>query len=572
MKNKYKHSCLAIVLILLSASCINEDDFDMDRLAETHLKPTVENNIIYTEFKLSDFFNFESLKDEGNGVDVEFLKTYGDEHDSIILTVNKEMNILDDEFDFISELQLEPVELGIGTMDLSFIQYIPITPGSLDTVTLIDWADADIMIEAFEPDEQGNPRHFDSIILESGMVTINVPNLPMVTQFQLHSTSIRTSDREYLDTIISIGQGVTQIDLDFSNYDIEITPLNDGSGNYYVDLDYKIFLDLNSMDLSSLPSSCNFDISLTFGDKWDVSLAYGQIGYNEYQLLDTVYIDYFDNSDFKDLLPEGTLDLKGMTMQMWYQTNIGLDGSLDISSMHAMNYEGSDVSLFKNPPHLEILRAASPLQANLSGYFSNEQLGGVNERAIEILPNLLIYDVKYAIFDHPSTESFVYPTKSYLNVNLGIRAPFAVKINDMTSINDIDDFSFLQDDGGIGDYLDSTILRFDVENTFPATLEINIMFKNNNGDIVDSLLTTPLLISAAKVNNEGKIISASKEIKESIITSEKYQQLRQAEKIAIKAVLNSATLEDNSKPHVLFEKESTLKLKIGVKAQMDIAF
>lgn len=554
-------------------ACVNEDDFDMDRLAETHIHPSLENNVIATEFKLSDFFSFESMADEENGVTVEFLKT-SDDHDSIIMVLDKDLELLNEDFNsFQNDIEMDPVVLNNGTMDLSYIKTLPITPGVNDIITLIDWQDADAQVDALSPDIRGGERRLDSVVLQDGVMKIQVQALPMPINIQIRSNSLRDENHQYLDTVVLIPANVTEVILDFAGYGVDIYPLNDGSGNFYVDLEYKTFLDLSVVDQSSLPNSCNFNFTLNFGDRWSIDLIYGKMGYNEFVLSDTVAISYFDDPGFKDLFDSNTVDLKSMTMEMRYKTNIGMDGHFDVSQMYTENRSGKRISLFKDhQPKLSIMKALSPTQPMESGFISNEELGGADVRALEILPNNIVYSGLFSVEDNPAAVSFVYPSRSYINLNIKTRIPIVCQINNMESVKNISDFSFLQEEGGVGDYLDNAVLKFDLENNFPATIDLNIMIKDENNNVVDSLFETPLVISSANVDALGRVVSTSKEQKEKVLSNEKYQLLRNAKKIAVKAVLNSATATDGTRPHVLMQKEHTLKVKMGMKAQLDIHF
>ena len=91
-------------------------------------------------------------------------------------------------------------------------------------------------------------------------------------------------------------------------------------------------------------------------------------------------------------------------------------------------------------------------------------------------------------------------------------------------MKNISDFSFLQEEGGVGDYLDNAVLKFDLENNFPATIDLNIMIKDENNNVVDSLFETPLVISSANVDALGRVVSTSKEQKEKVLSNEKYQK------------------------------------------------
>lgn len=574
MKRKnYLLVFLSFLATIGMVACVNEDDFDMDRLAETHIHPSLENNVIATEFKLSDFFSFESMADEENGVTVEFLKT-SDDHDSIIMVLDKDLELLNEDFNsFQNDIEMDPVVLNNGTMDLSYIKTLPITPGVNDIITLIDWQDADAQVDALSPDIRGGERRLDSVVLQDGVMKIQVQALPMPINIQIRSNSLRDENHQYLDTVVLIPANVTEVILDFAGYGVDIYPLNDGSGNFYVDLEYKTFLDLSVVDQSSLPNSCNFNFTLNFGDRWSIDLIYGKMGYNEFVLSDTVAISYFDDPGFKDLFDSNTVDLKSMTMEMRYKTNIGMDGHFDVSQMYTENRSGKRISLFKDhQPKLSIMKALSPTQPMESGFISNEELGGADVRALEILPNNIVYSGLFSVEDNPAAVSFVYPSRSYINLNIKTRIPIVCQINNMESMKNVSDFSFLQEEGGVGDYIDNAVLKFDLENNFPATIDLNIMIKDENDNVVDSLFETPLVISSANVDALGRVVSTSKEQKEKVLSNEKYQLLRNAQKIAVKAVLNSATATDGARPHVLMQKEHTLKVKMGMKAQLDIHF
>jgi hypothetical protein len=250
-----------------------------------------------------------------------------------------------------------------------------------------------------------------------------------------------------------------------------------------------------------------------------------------------------------------------------------MDGHFDVSQMYAENRSGKRISLFQDhQPKLSIMKALSPTQPMESGFISNEELGGADVRALEILPTSVVYDGLFSVEDNPAAVSFVYPRRSYINLNVKTRIPIVCQINNMESVKNVSDFSFLQEEGGVGDYIDNAVLKFDLENNFPATIDLNIMIKDENNNVVDSLFETPLVISSANVDALGRVVSTSKEQKEKVLSNEKYQLLRNAKKIAVKAVLNSATATDGTRPHVLMQKEHTLKVKMGMKAQLDIHF
>ncbi|MBR1769287.1 MAG: hypothetical protein IJ748_02410 [Bacteroidales bacterium] len=568
---------IALLVCLFVSSCVNEDDFDTGKIAKPHFKPSLENNLIETEFKLSDFFNFESIADEENGITVEFTKTPEGLDDTIVVNINKDMELTSDELDdFINGITLNPVQLGAQGVDMTQLKSLLLLSDIEQTITLVDQTSEKVIIDAIEEDSlnERGARYLSKVFLEAGILHIPAVSLPFQTTLYLSSDKIKAPDGSTFDRVFTIGAGNTEgLDVDLDGYEIDIEPLEDGSGNSYFDIEYKVEATVSSSMASSIPDVMDVDLEVSFGQMWFINLAYGKLGAYEYPIHDTIEITYFDSPDFKDLLKEGTIMLNDINMNLTYWNNIGMDGRLDISNMFAENYINERANLFQdmtktNPQINAPLLAGSVMTQTIS----NDDLGKANPMAINILPNKIVYDAVFRVFDDPNgTLSFVFPGSSNLKLNIQTRVPVIAKITDMESDNDIDDFSFLQEDGGVGDYLESVTLKLDLENSFPAVMSVNIILKDENGNELEPLFDEPLLISAANVtvdnNNVARTASPVREQINKTITNEKYQKLRQAQKISIKAVLNSAA---NDEAYLLFPRDASLKVKIGMKAQTDI--
>ena len=64
---------LVIILVLGIgvASCVDEKDFDFDRMAQSTVNPNIHlNNLLSTEVSLSDFFNLDSIADSINNLEL----------------------------------------------------------------------------------------------------------------------------------------------------------------------------------------------------------------------------------------------------------------------------------------------------------------------------------------------------------------------------------------------------------------------------------------------------------------------------------------------------------------------
>ena len=96
--------------VMMCWSCIDEEDFDFDRLSQTTINPALGVRLFDTEVKLSDFLNFDSLladvegmelisRNDGNGEYLEFVYTRSDTFD-----VNDFVGIIDGMSDVSIEL------------------------------------------------------------------------------------------------------------------------------------------------------------------------------------------------------------------------------------------------------------------------------------------------------------------------------------------------------------------------------------------------------------------------------------------------------------------------------------
>lgn len=73
--NKFKSmKKLIAVFVMLSgiflfSSCVDEEDFDFDRLSQTTLNPSFGLKLFETEVRLSDFLDFDTLVDGVEGLE-----------------------------------------------------------------------------------------------------------------------------------------------------------------------------------------------------------------------------------------------------------------------------------------------------------------------------------------------------------------------------------------------------------------------------------------------------------------------------------------------------------------------
>ena len=69
MKNLFKILVFSLI-ILPFTSCVDEDDFDFDSLAQTTITPSINAPLINLEVQLNDFLDLEQLSDTANGFEI----------------------------------------------------------------------------------------------------------------------------------------------------------------------------------------------------------------------------------------------------------------------------------------------------------------------------------------------------------------------------------------------------------------------------------------------------------------------------------------------------------------------
>ena len=185
------------------------------------------------------------------------------------------------------------------------------------------------------------------------------------------------------------------------------------------------------------------------------------------------------------------------------------------------------------------------------------------------MPNQILYELK-SIFDSNSQKGFVYPSKKYLDIHTVIDIPLQLKVNDFVSEKETDALAFLKNEKGVGDYIDSAVLKLSFKNTFPANLKLEIYTKSESGFIAP-LLDKVVEIESAKVDNNGKVISGTNKNENVFISSQRYEQLRNADKILFKATFNTSEI-NGEKPFVVFNKSCSLDVTMGIKAHTSISF
>ncbi|MEL7339918.1 MAG: hypothetical protein AAGM67_05470, partial [Bacteroidota bacterium] len=185
-------------------------------------------------------------------------------------------------------------------------------------------------------------------------------------------------------------------------------------------------------------------------------------------------------------------------------------------------------------------------------------------QAIHPLPEALVYQLSGLA--HPagdSTEVGFITDSSAFSVGIALEVPLEFRLAPYTFR---DTFAL---DVSAADILESAGLLLLTENGFPLELGVQVYFLDGGDQTLDSLFTDlrPIL-SAAAVDEVGRVSSASAERQEITLDQQKLSALLEAEKIAIRA--NVSTTDAGSVPVRIYE-DYGLGFKLGLRSQLNVS-
>ncbi|MCH3924812.1 MAG: hypothetical protein LKE30_07845 [Bacteroidales bacterium] len=548
-------------MIVIVTSCVDEDDFDTNRISQTTINPSFGANLLNVEFNLSDFMNFDSIADSTQGID---LVTINDANgDYMQLEVTKDFYLGVDKIDeFNKILPVEPVDFNLADV------FIPSMGGISGYYTIVPQTDISIPVSPLEPIEQH--RKIDSLILSSGLMNINTESqLPCNVKLVLSSESLidRNTNKPYRDTI-TITNNTQTNSLDLTNYKIALTNKAGHGDTTYIDVQYSILAVLQG----STPSgNYHFDVSFGF-TQCNIDLAYGKVGSTQIPINDSVTFNYLTNSDFAEIVKPNNIDLENIRMDVGVKTNIGLRSEIDLSNVTTLSsaLRSRRVRLFPEHKIISLNRATSPTTEGQTTI----QLNDINTKAIELLPNKIFYNISCNLYDDDIAPSFVYPNNSHISLTTKTTIPIKAIIDSLETSKRITDFDFITDttDNSIGEYVKSAQLNVQLTNGFPAEMRLNFELKDEKGDKIDNLLDSPIHINSAPVDNNGKVLAPVTQKLQVEIPEYKYEELRKAKKVYISVVLKTGKSTDGQRHYIRFEKDAKLKMKLGIKARTNITF
>ena len=557
MKMSIRKLFLAIcaLSIVSFSACVDEDDFDFTRLSETTISPEVEANLLNMTFTSKDFF--DQIADTTSGIYLEA------QNGVFHLLYKKDFSLSgsDLEHDYFNKdvnMQLLPFSLDdivIPTWyDDNFSDDFPVVTNQTITIEVDKFA-------KYEESEQ--ERVIDSLILSSGQFLFAVDSkLPYPVELKVSSEQIvnQSTGKKFDETLTFNAKTKTDRTVDLTNHKLKLNAKADNSSS--IAFTYSVVVKTAGKKVES--GTYAIDMNLE-AKNLNIELAWGLVGNPTIPIQGVIDIDYFADSTIRSDM----VDIERLSMIMDITNYTGIQLFLDLDSLKARTHTGLIAHIFDDGKELIVNKAIVPGATALT----NETLA-VNTKALSLLPNQFIYDIR-SIFGDGHQRGFIYPDKKYLDISTLIDLPLTLKVNNFVSEKETDALEFLQDEDGVGDYIDSIALKLSFENAFPTEMIVDIFTKDANG-MISPLLNEAVVVKSAKVGSDGKVTSPTTQKNEVYVTHQRYEQLRDADKIIFKASFNTSQNDNDAdfsqKPYVSFGDKDYLKVKIGLRAHTSISF
>lgn len=539
---------LAIFLALLNQSCIDEKDFDFDRIATTTLNPTLGiGHVASIEVSLLDLINFQEIADS-TGIALETVDdgfgpymVFSIRYDSLIRPDIPKLND-------ISGISTN-IELDLPRFNSSIIAelYYPSLDEEMEEISI-------------DLPELEDGQIIDRIKLSKGSVYIAIANdLNHEAYIELYSPNLKKADdnSEFRENIqISnanqAGMAVINTSIDLSEYEI----IN--NQNNVIKFYYRVYIRVNGM----FNTDYNINLDVEFS-QIEFDYIYGSIGNFVEEINDMQEIDLFADSAFSKIFKAGVFEFDNIHLDLDITTNIGIPAEININKVETYTEDGLSENLI-DPRVIAI----TPTQSHLDPITTSERID-INSNAISIFPSKIEYDAEVSI-NKNNTVGFI-SNDAYLRLKSKLTFPFRAKINDLVYDIEMDEIDLAE----ISEYINQAKLYLDIKNGFPFSLDVQIITLDDYGNVMDSVFTTPFKIDGAPTDSYGRVSdyeSISYIRNEVMIDNLMFEKLRIASKSKIRLTLNSSVDGSGSKPFIRLSNDAKLGMKLGFDIEANISF
>lgn len=524
------------------SSCVDEKDFEFDRIATPSVTPRLSlGNIAKIDLSLLDVIDFRFIADTtGCGFD-----TINDGHGSfMVFTMEKDTTFTPDipSLGSIDGINMD-INLELPKVNGAIVgeMYYPSLDEAMEN-TSIDLPTLD------------NGQTIEKIKFKKGSIQIAVASdLNHESYIELMSPNLRhitTGDTFKLELkIANAGQQTTNIvntSIDLSQYEI----VNDASGkiNFYD----RVFIKVNG----TLKQEYNTNLNIEF-TKLDFDVIYGNLGYFETTFAETQDLNFFSDSTISNIFKEGAFQFDdGIYLDLTTISNVGIPTEIKVNHATVSNQAGTIANLINPNTTISILSALQPHTYNTAG----TRLNFITS-AFSIAPNKIDYDASIKL--NPNHVSGFITSDASFRIKTKFVFPFKIKISNLEYDIDLDSLDL----GESADFINSAKLILDIKNGFPFEIKAQLYSFNENDVIIDSVFDNKITVQGADVDAYGSVLNfANIQYKktEVLITSDKFDVLSKANKLKIRLTLNTSSDNNGNKPFIRLANEARMSIKVGL--------
>ncbi|MGW8121016.1 hypothetical protein ACV07N_00040 [Roseivirga echinicomitans] len=321
-------------------------------------------------------------------------------------------------------------------------------------------------------------------------------------------------------------------------------------------LDYQVRVSANSVIQPS--DGLSFSVAMT---NLEFDVAYGDFGSRKLDLnFELLNLDFFDA--FRD----GTISFAEPVLKFVFDNSFGFPLGMSFDQIAAVTQQGQIIPLTgsaANTTGVVIGPQIGAVGSNLTTTFALNSTNSNLPELINAMPKKVIIEVKSEAntADAPAQYNFAL-ANSELLVGAVLDLPMIVNINGLVASQNIA-FDVASD----LEQAKQLTLRLIAENDLPLGGEIELVFKDEKGDIVYTV-NEKALFDGAAVGSDGKTTETTTKIVDINFKDEDIRLLEKAKSIDVVTRITSTGATSNQ--NVKFFSDYSLKVKLAVQADVEI--
>ncbi|MDD2529788.1 MAG: hypothetical protein PHN41_01010 [Bacteroidales bacterium] len=548
-KNIFYHLIGIILFSIVFSSCVDEKDFDFDRMTPITINPSVQlNKLVSEEISLNDFFNIDSIE----GVVLTVQSDQGGEY--LEFTYSFDTSIIQN----IPTINVNPTNISLPPLNLEGTSYTG------------DFYFPDLNQSMFNSEvdfpELEHEQKLDSIYLKGGELQINVnSNIDYTTYMIISCDEIRRKDNNssFNDTIYlsqskrkNTGTNTT----DLSDYKIIVN-------NNKINFKYRLHIAANG-------ALHNYNVGLNIAiNNIQFDAAFGKMGKFDVDFSDNIDIDFFKESSISRFFEGEKFSLEKLFIDFKTETNNGIPSVININQFGV--YDKDDVfhDAIINPAD-RVIPVNPALSLNTTETSSKTVQFNVN--LLNLAPQKLSFDASLTL--NPNNVNCFVVNDPYVKVQADIHIPFKGKLNDLDY--DVEFYNDLYEgkntEDNYADYIKDATIYLDMTNYFPISIGAELYGVDTSGNEIGKILninngTNDVIINGANVDINGNVTSPSMKKTTISANSTNIAILKKSKKIILKLKLNTSATNDGTKPYIRFKKDSKIIINAGVNLKTNIS-